>query len=169
MLVITGISECNKISFVFYPLDEMSVFLILIGLARNSQCKLQSPQAALVCVQSPNSDSLRSLLWLTDKQHDEGHWRKTARIEEGAESLSTMRWASPKPSQLSNCRFLACKSLLSSPSACLLFYVLLVTNQWNQNCLSWNAPALLKRSSTLCLLWGKRLRFGAFTRSLGIN
>lgn len=32
-----------------------------------------------------------------------------------------------------------------------------------------NAHALLKRSTTLCLLWGKRLDFGAFTRSFGIN
>lgn len=114
----------------------MSVFLILIGLPRNSQCRLQSPQAALVCVQSPNFNSLRTLVWLTDKEHDEGHWRKRARIEKGAENLSTKHWASPKPSQLSNCWFLSWKSLLSSPSACLLFYVLLVTNKWNQNCLS---------------------------------
>lgn len=100
----------------------MSVSLILIGPPRNSQCKLQSLQAALVCVQSPDFNSLRSLPWLTYKEHDEGHWRKRARTEKGAENLNRKHWASPKPSQLSNCWFLAWKSLLSSPSACLCWW-----------------------------------------------
>lgn len=104
----------------------MSVFLILIGPPRNSQCKLQSPQAALDCAQSPNFNSLRFLLWLTDKEHDEGHWRKRARIEEGAENLNRKHWASPKLSQLSSCWFLAWKTVSSPAPVC---YMLLVTNQ----------------------------------------
>lgn len=133
----------------------MSVFLILIGPPRNSQCKLQSLQAALVCVQSPNFNSLRSLLWLTYKEHDEGHWRKRARTEEGAENLNRKHWASPKPSQLSNCWFLAWKSLLSSPSACLLYYVLLMTNKWNQNCLS-EMHMCCPREALHCVTLGKK-------------
>lgn len=124
----------------------MSVSLILIGPPRNSQCKLQSLQAALVCVQSPDFNSLRSLPWLTYKEHDEGHWRKRARTEKGAENLNRKHWASPKPSQLSNCWFLAWKSLLSSPSACLCWW-------WQTNEIKlplWNAHVLLKTSTTLC-------------------
>lgn len=131
------------------------VFSSLIGHSRNSQGQLQSPQAALACAQSPNFNSLRPLLWLTGKEHDKGHWRKRARVEEGAENLNRKR--SPKHSQLSNCWFLAWKRV-SSPAP--LLYCVAGDTQMKATLPLWNARALLTRSTTLCLLWEKGWNWG---------
>lgn len=142
----------------------MSVFLILIGPPRNSQCKLQSPQAALDCAQSPNFNSLKFLLWLTDKEHDEGHWRKRARIEEGAENLNRKHWASPKPNQLSSCWFLAWKTV-SSPAPLSVMCCWWQTNESKAASLKCTCTGQEKQYTVSVL--GKRLKFGAFTRGLG--
>lgn len=137
----------------------MSVFLMLIGPPRNSQCKLQSPQAALVCVQSTNFNSLRSLLWLIDKELDEGHWWKRVRIGQGAGNSDRKHWASPKPSQLSDCCFLAWQTA-STPApllACCIMCCWWQTNGIKAASLKCTCPAQKKHCIVSAL--GKKAEF----------